>query len=66
MRTIWKLATSKTVIGAVLAAGSWLVAQPTIGVIEVAQAVGTVISVVGARQAIERREQPHQPAPADR
>jgi hypothetical protein len=45
---------SKTFWGAVFAAGAWLIAQPHIGVAEIVQAVGTVVSAAGLRDAIAK------------
>jgi hypothetical protein len=46
------LARSKTVWGAVFTAGAWLCAQPKIGPLEVIQAVASVITAIGVRDAI--------------
>jgi hypothetical protein len=46
---------SKTVWGAVLGAGAWLAGQPKVGVVEVIQAVGTVVSAAGVRDAIAQK-----------
>lgn len=43
---------SKTLWGSIFAAGAWLIAQPTVGLVQVAQALGTVISAAGVRDAI--------------
>lgn len=55
------LLTSKTVWGAVIAAASWLIQQPTIGIPEVIQAVGMVIAAIGVRQAISASASPDSP-----
>lgn len=46
------LLTSKTVLGAVCTAASWLAGQPTIGVADVVQALGMVLTAAGVRDAI--------------
>lgn len=45
---------SKTVWGAILSAGAWLLTQPAIGVVEVVQAVGAVLTAAGVRDAIKK------------
>lgn len=45
---------SKTVWGVVLGAGAWLVSQPVIGIIEVVQAIGMVVTAAGVRDAIKK------------
>jgi len=47
---------SKTVWGAIFAAGGWLVSQPAVGVAEVVQAIGTVIGAAGVRDAFRKTE----------
>lgn len=47
---------SKTVWGAVFAAGGWLVSQPVIGVAEVIQAIGTIVTAAGVRDAFRKTE----------
>lgn len=48
------LVRSKTVYGAVFAAAAWLMGQPHIGVGEIVQALGTVLSAAGVRDAITK------------
>lgn len=43
---------SKTLWGAVFAAGAWLAQQPKIGVADCVQALGMVLSAAGVRDAI--------------
>lgn len=45
---------SKTVWGVLLTAGAWLLQQPAIGVVEVIQAIGTVVAAAGVRDAIKK------------
>lgn len=45
---------SKTFWGAVLTAGSWLLAQQHIGLVEVGQAVGGLIGTIGLRDALTK------------
>ncbi len=45
---------SKLVWGSILAAGAWLLSQPTIGIVEVVQALGGVIAAAGTRDAIRK------------
>jgi predicted phage tail protein len=49
---------SKTFWGALFAAGAWLAAQPHVGVVEIMQAVGTVMSAAGIRDAITKATAP--------
>jgi hypothetical protein len=51
---------SKTVWGAVLGAGAWLIGQPHVGVVEVMQAAGTVLSAAGVRDAIAKLAPPQE------
>lgn len=46
--------TSKTVWGALLGAGAWLVSQPHIDPAAVVQAIGTVIAAIGVRHAVAK------------
>lgn len=45
---------SKTLWGAVFGAAAWLVSQPKIGIAEIVQALGTVLSAAGVRDAIAK------------
>lgn len=54
MRRLTILLRSKTVWGAVFTAGAWLAQQPKIGVAQVVQAVGMVLSAAGVRDAIQK------------
>jgi hypothetical protein len=57
-RRLRVLLTSKTLWGAVFAAGSWLATQPKIGIAEIVQALGTVLSAAGVRDAITQATEP--------
>jgi hypothetical protein len=54
MSRLLVLLRSKTVWGAVCAAGGWLAQQPKLGVAEYVQAVGMVLTAAGVRDAIEQ------------
>jgi hypothetical protein len=45
---------SKTVWGALLGAGSWLASQDHVGVVQVIQAGGTVLSAIGLRDSVTK------------
>lgn len=45
---------SKTLWGAVFASAAWLVAQPHVGLPEIIQAIGAVVSAAGVRDAITK------------
>lgn len=47
---------SKTVWGTIFAAAGWLVAQPAVGTAEVIQAVGTIVTAAGVRDAFRKTE----------
>lgn len=57
---------SKTLWGSVLTAAAWLLSLPHVGAVEVAQAVGGVITAAGVRDAVAQvqtgnAEPPQQP-----
>ena len=56
-----KLLRSKMVWGAIVSAGSWLLAQPHIQITEVLTAIGAVVTAVGARDAIRKSAPPDSP-----
>lgn len=45
---------SKTVWGAILTAGAWILSQPHIDPVTVVQAIGSIVTVIGARSAIAK------------
>lgn len=51
------LVKSKTVWGAVFASGAWLAQQPHLGIAEIVQALGMVLSAAGVRDAITKAMQ---------
>lgn len=54
MERIKALAKSKTVWGALFGAGAWIISQPHVGVIEVLQAGGTVLTAIGLRDSVTK------------
>lgn len=52
MRRLDVILKSKTVWGAVFTAAAWLLKQDHIGVIEIVQAAGALLSAIGIRDAI--------------
>lgn len=49
---------SKAVWGAIFAAAAWLASQPHVGLADVVQALGTVLSAAGVRDAITKATAP--------
>lgn len=45
---------SKTVWGGVFGIGAWLLSQPHLGTVEVVQAAGSLLSIIGVRDAIAK------------
>lgn len=57
MNRLVVLLRSKTVWGAILASGAWLAQQPHLGIAEIVQALGMVLSAAGFRDAITKAMQ---------